>query len=301
MSEPCGVLCIDKAVGGTSFDAVAAVRRLYATKKVGHTGTLDPMATGVLVVLVGRAAKAADFLVADEKRYLAELQLGITTDTEDTTGTVLTRADALPSAEQVRAVCASFVGEILQVPPMYSALKVGGQKLVDLARRGVEVERTPRPITVHSLSVEVLDEAQGRYRLAVHCSKGTYIRTLCADIGAKLGCGGAMAALRREQSGRFALSDCTTLDALSQMDNAARLARLLPLESLFADLERVVLPPFFARLAQCGCVIYQHKIKTAIPLGTRVTLWDAQGFFALAEATVHEGEAVLKVIKQFRI
>ncbi len=301
MNEPCGVLCIDKDAGCTSFDVVAAVRRLYGTKKVGHTGTLDPMATGVLVVLVGRAAKAAEYLGSDSKRYTAQLQLGITTDTEDTTGKILTQSDALPTEAQVAQAVASFLGEQMQTPPMYSAIKVGGQKLVDLARQGVSVERTARPITVHSITCAPTEADKGRYALEVHCSKGTYIRTLCADIGARLGCGGAMAALRRTQSGHFSLAQCHTVSALTAMSVQQRLGALLPLEKLFSDLPRVVLPPFFAHLALCGCVIYQKKIATDLACGTTLTLWDEQGFFALAQAQQYEGQSVLRPIKQFRI
>ena len=153
-TERSGVLLIDKPEGITSHDVVGKVRRLYNTRRVGHTGTLDPMATGLLVVLIGRAAKAAEYLTVKNKSYLAVLRLGITTDTEDVTGQILTTSGDIPSKEHVIDVAKSFEGDILQIPPMYSALKVGGQKLVDLARRGVEIERKPRPVTVHSLSCE---------------------------------------------------------------------------------------------------------------------------------------------------
>ena len=177
-----GVLLLDKPAGPTSHDMVGLVRRLYGTRRVGHTGTLDPLATGLLVVLVGRAAKAAEYLVSDEKHYTATLRLGMTTDTEDVTGEVLTHTDTLPDAEAVAAACAAMVGKSEQVPPMYSALKVGGRKLVDIARAGGEVERDARPIEIYSLTCTPTDTPSD-YRLDVHCSKGTYIRTLCADIG----------------------------------------------------------------------------------------------------------------------
>ena len=230
--ELSGVLIVNKSEGMTSHDVVNRIRRLYGTRRVGHTGTLDPLATGVLVVLVGRAAKAAEYLTADSKDYIATLRLGITTDTEDITGTLLTKSDSLPSSDEVKAACDSFVGDIMQTPPMYSALKVDGQKLCDLARRGVEVEREARPITVFSIDCKPT-ESESDYRLRVSCSSGTYIRTLCADIGKSLGCGGAMATLCRSRAGDFRLEESYTLDQLEQMTADERGALLLPIDSLF--------------------------------------------------------------------
>ncbi len=297
-----GVLCIDKGSEWTSFDVVARVRKLYQTKQVGHTGTLDPQATGVLVVMVGRAVKASEYLVADDKIYQARLQLGYTTDTEDAFGKILTKCDTpLPPKAQVEAVLQSMVGEIEQIPPMYSALKVDGQKLVDLARRGIEVARDARRVRVHEMTLLDCNEQAGQYDIRVSCSKGTYIRALCADIGAKLGCGGVMAALRREKSGTFDLSSAVTLEMLESMTEAERQSALLPTEDLFCDLARVMLQPFFARLAHCGCALYQKKIGTSYADGVRVRLCDADGFFALAQAETQDGEPMLKPIKQFKI
>ncbi len=298
--ELSGVLLIDKSEGLTSHDVVSRVRRLYHTRRVGHTGTLDPLATGVLVVLIGRAAKAAEYLAVHDKTYEATLRLGLVTDTEDVTGKVLTKAPVTASADEVIAAAKSFVGPYLQTPPMYSALKVGGQKLVDLARRGIEVEREARPVTIHAL--DCTPQANGDYTLRVSCSSGTYIRTLCADIGARLGCGGAMATLRRVETGGFTLADCTTLDALTEMDDAARAALLVPTEALFASLPEIRLPAFFEKLARSGCEIYQHKIGTAFAEGTRVRLSSADGaFFALGEIRTFEGGSAAKPIKAFDI
>ena len=300
IKEPSGVLLIDKPQGLTSHDVVSRVRRLYHTKKVGHTGTLDPMATGVLVILVGRAAKAAEYLAVHDKTYKAALRLGLTTDTEDTTGKTLTESPVTCNEQEVIAAAESFIGTYLQTPPMYSALKVNGQKLVDLARRGVEVEREARPLTIHALSCAKRED--GDYDLEVCCSSGTYIRTLCADIGAKLGCGGAMAALRRTVTGNFALADCTTIEALDAMGNEERFAKLLPTESLFATLPAITLPAFYERLARCGCEIYQSKIETDYEAGTRVRLCGADGtFFALGEIREFEGGSAAKPIKAFDI
>ena len=297
--EPSGVLVIDKPEGMTSHDVVGKIRRLYHTRRVGHTGTLDPMATGVLVVLIGRAAKAAEYLTVKQKSYQAVLRLGLTTDTEDTTGQVLTTCAERPSPEAVTEAVRRFQGEILQTPPMYSALKVGGQKLVDLARKGIEIERKARPVTVHSISCTPLGED---YALDVTCSAGTYIRTLCADIGATLGCGGAMAALRRTHTGEFALADAVTPDALEQMTDGERLALLRPVESLFEDLAPVNLPAFYERLCRNGCEIYQKKLGTSLAVGTRVRLCGESGsFFALGEVREFEGGSAIKGIKYFDV
>ena len=299
-TERSGVLLIDKPEGITSHDVVGKVRRLYNTRRVGHTGTLDPMATGLLVVLIGRAAKAAEYLTVKNKSYLAVLRLGITTDTEDVTGQILTTSGDIPSKEHVIDVAKSFEGDILQIPPMYSALKVGGQKLVDLARRGVEIERKPRPVTVHSLSCEPFEN--GDYALRVTCSAGTYIRTLCADIGKKLGCGGVMASLRRTETGDFSLADSITLEQLEALDEEARFSLLMPIEALFGDLSAVKLPAFYERLCRSGCEIYQQKIGSSFPLETRVRLCDAKGqFFALGEVREYPDGLAIKPLKQFDI
>ncbi len=296
--EPSGVVVLNKPAGMTSFDCVAKMRRLYRTKKVGHTGTLDPMATGVLPILVGRAAKAADFLSCEDKIYRAGLRLGLTTDTEDTTGTVLTRSDEIPDEKTVREVCASFVGEIMQIPPMYSAIKIDGKKLVDLARRGVTVEREARPITVFSLGVEATPSSD-TYILTVHCSKGTYIRTLCADIGKKLGCGGAMCSLERQQSGAFGLASAVTLEELEAMSADERVNLLKPVESLFADLPAVKPAPFFEKLSRSGCELYQKKLGTSFETGTRVRLYGADGFYAVGEAADYPDGSAIRVLKLF--
>lgn len=298
-AEPDGILLIDKPAGKTSHDVVWKVRKLFNTKKVGHTGTLDPMATGVLVVLLGRAAKACEYVSHDEKVYEATLRLGLTTDTEDVTGTVLTTTEVLPSAADLEAVLPSFRGEILQVPPMYSALKVNGRKLCDLARAGEVVEREARPVTVKELTACPTD-SHSDYTLTVRCSGGTYIRTLCADIGGALGCGGVMAKLRRTEAGGFPIHDCVTLEELEGMGIEARLALLRPVEGLFADLESVHLPDFYRTLCRNGCEIYQKKIGTSFPVGRRVRLCDGQGrFFALGEVGEYEDGTAVKAIKIF--
>ena len=292
-----GILLIDKPEGITSFDVVARVRRLFGTKQVGHTGTLDPLATGLLVVLVGRAVKASELLIEKDKEYIAGLRLGITTDTEDITGSVLTRSESLPAREEVAAAAGQFIGELLQTPPMYSALKVGGKKLVDLARQGITVERAPRPVTIHSL--EILGGEGPDYQIRVSCSKGTYVRTLLADIGKALGCGGTMYALRRTRAGSCSVQDAHTLAEIEAMPADARQTLLSPTESLFEEYPRVMLPAFFERLARCGCEIYQKKIGTAYPEGTRLRMYGEAGFFALGEVRVYPDGTAVKSLKRF--
>ena len=293
-----GVLLIHKPYGITSFDVVARVRRLYGTKQVGHTGTLDPIATGLLPVLVGRAVKASEFLTEKDKEYIAGLRLGITTDTEDITGSILTETQTIPSREAVLTTANSFVGEIMQVPPMYSALKVGGEKLVDLARRGITIEREARPITIHALDI---DGDGADYKMRVFCSKGTYIRTLCADIGAKLGCGGAMSSLIRTKTGGFTLENAYTLEALEAMTPEERASLLLPTETLFTHLSKATLSDFFARLSRNGCEIYLKKIGADIPLGTLLRVYDKDGFYAIGEVREYPDGNAIKLLKRFDI
>lgn len=207
-----GIVIIDKPAGWTSQDVTARLRRVFGTRRIGHGGTLDPMATGVLPVFVGRATRGVEFFEHAEKTYETELLLGVATDTEDTTGTVLFRREVSVTPGQLTAVLERFRGEIMQIPPMYSALKVNGQKLCDLARKGRQVERQPRPVTIHELTL--LSREGDTLRLRVRCSKGTYIRTLCADIGEALGCGGCMQALRRTQAGEYTIAEAVPLQQL---------------------------------------------------------------------------------------
>ena len=297
--EPGGVLIVNKHAGVTSHHIVGVVRRLYNTRRVGHAGTLDPMATGVLVVLIGRAAKASEYLSHDAKHYRATLRLGLTTDTEDTTGTVLTTSENIPTNEELQAVLPRFRGKIMQIPPMYSALKVDGQKLVDLARRGEVIEREAREIEIFSLEATPTED-KCEYILDVHCSGGTYIRTLCADIGAALGCGGAMATLERGEACGFDLTQAHTIDDIEAMTEEERLKLLIPTEKLFSNLPQICLSPFFEKLSRSGCEIYLKKIGLNFPLGTRVALCDANGtFFALGEVGEFKDGIAVKAIKMF--
>lgn len=294
----CGLFLLNKDQGLTSQTAVNRVKRLFGEAKAGHTGTLDPMAEGVLPILLGRAVKASEFLLHGDKHYEAVLRLGVTSDTEDVWGNLTETGAPLPDGETVLGLLPSFTGEILQTPPMYSALKVGGQKLCDLARKGVEIAREARPVTVYSLEGQRLTDSD--YRLTVRCSGGTYIRTLCADIGKALGTGGVMARLTRASAARFSIERAVTLADLEKMTEEERRATLIPLDALFPTFPKVTLPPFFARLARSGAPIYQKKIGTAFPLGERVAFYDAEGFFGLAEsATDADGAPVLRSLRLF--
>ena len=232
-----GIVIVDKPQEWTSQDVTARLRRVFNTRRIGHGGTLDPLATGVLPVFVDRATRGVEFFEHAEKTYETVLQLGITTDTEDITGTVLTECDAFVTASQLEEVLEKFRGNIMQVPPMYSALKVNGQKLYELARKGKEVERQPRPVTIHELTLLGM-EAEG-IRLRVRCSKGTYIRTLCKDIGQALGCGGCMKELRRVQAGEYTIAEAVPLDALLASEDPG--AYLRPVDSMFRNYPPVTL------------------------------------------------------------
>ena len=225
---PDGIIVINKPRDWTSMDVCAKLRGIFHEKRVGHAGTLDPMATGVLPVFVGQATKAVSFAEDGRKEYRASLRLGVVTDTQDTTGTVLSESSLQSTEDELRAVLPRFTGEIMQVPPMYSAIKVQGKKLYELARKGVEVERKPRPVTVYEL--ELLERgASGDWELRVVCSKGTYIRTLCHDIGAALGCGGCMSALTRTMAAGFTIDEAVTLDDAQERGDKL----LRPVDSLF--------------------------------------------------------------------
>ena len=234
-----GIVIVDKPQDWTSQDVTARLRRVFNTRRIGHGGTLDPMATGVLPVFVGRATRGVEFFEHAEKTYEATLQLGLTTDTEDTSGAVLETREVHISETEFLSILPQFRGKIMQVPPMYSALKINGQKLVDLARKGKTVERQPREIEIFELTC--LEFAGETARLRVRCSKGTYIRTLCKDIGEALGCGGCMAALRRVQAGEYTIEEAVPLQTLLEAENPE--AYLRPVDSMFRNFDAVTLSP----------------------------------------------------------
>ncbi len=255
---PNGILIVDKPAGWTSQDVAAKLRGVFHEKHVGHGGTLDPMATGVLPIFLGRATRAVPFFEHADKEYEAVLRLGLVTDTQDTTGHVLEEHPVDITPEQLESVLPAFRGEIQQLPPMYSAIKVNGQKLYALARKGKEIEREPRPVTIHELTLLDGNNSQfsilnSQFTLRVHCSKGTYVRTLCHDIGAALGCGGCMAALRRTRAGRYGIEQAHTLEEILAAPEPERL--LLPVDSLFDDRPALTVNPSAERKLRNGAAV----------------------------------------------
>ena len=281
-----GIVIVDKPEGWTSQDVVSKLRGVFQTRRIGHGGTLDPMATGVLPVFVGRATRAVEFFEHAEKAYEAVLRLGITTDTEDISGTVLTRAPVQITQEAFLSALDSFRGEIQQVPPMYSAIKIGGQKLCDLARKGRQVERQPRTVTIHAL--ECLEFSGETARLRIVCSKGTYIRTLCKDIGQMLGCGGCMESLRRIRAGEYTVSQSIPLARLVESTDPGQY--LLTIDSMFTGFEAVTLTEKQALRCRNG-----NSFSIDLPAGT-YRAYDRDGtFLMLAKA---EG-GVMSTIQSF--
>lgn len=235
-----GIIIIDKPAGWTSHDVIGKLRGVLREKRIGHGGTLDPMATGVLPVFIGRATRAVEFFESADKEYIAGIQLGVVTDTQDTTGTILETHDFSVNTEDLMRLLPEFIGEQEQLPPMYSAVKIGGQKLYQLARRGIEIERQPKMITISA--IDILEVTNDGFILRVNCSKGTYIRTLCHDIGKRLGYGAAMSSLRRTRAGVYKIDEAVSLDeviAASQTGEADRLVK--PVDSLFRDCAATIL------------------------------------------------------------
>ena len=281
-----GIVIIDKPAGWTSQDVTARLRRVFGTRRIGHGGTLDPMATGVLPVFVGRATRGVEFFEHAEKTYETELLLGVATDTEDTTGTVLFRREVSVTPGQLAAVLERFRGEIMQIPPMYSALKVHGQKLCDLARKGRQVERQPRPVTIHELTL--LSREGDTLRLRVRCSKGTYIRTLCADIGEALGCGGCMQALRRTQAGEYTIAEAVPLQQL--LEAAEPETYLRDVDTMFRGYPGVKLTVNQEKRCRNG-----NAFSVSLPGGTYRAYSQSGEFLMLAK--VEDG--VMSTIKSF--
>ena len=281
-----GIVIIDKPQDWTSQDVTARLRRVFNTRRIGHGGTLDPMATGVLPVFVGRATRGVEFFEHAEKTYEAVLQLGLTTDTEDTSGTVLMKQEVCISEADFLNVLPQFRGEIMQIPPMYSALKINGQKLVDLARKGKTVERQPRPITIHEL--ELLDFSGDTARLRVRCSKGTYIRTLCKDMGEALGCGGCMAQLRRITAGEYTIEESVPLQTLLDCENPEQYLRAV--DTMFRNYPAVNLTPKQEKRCRNG-----NSFTLGIADGTYRAYSESGEFLMLAK--VEEG--IMSTIKSF--
>ncbi len=281
-----GIAIVDKPAGWTSHDVVAKLRRALRERRIGHGGTLDPMATGVLPVFVGRATRAASFLESADKEYLASVRFGLVTDTQDTTGQVLSESGLCPGEGEIEAALEGFLGPQEQLPPLYSAVKVDGRKLYQYARAGREVERQPRRIEISAMEPLGFGP-EGDYRFRLTVSKGTYVRTVCHDLGQRLGCGGAMSALRRLRAGAFPIGEALPLEAFLAEDGAALLR---PLDSIFRGYPPLTLAAEETRRVRCG-----NDFPTAAQAGI-YRLYDASGeFLALAEAA----EGRMKTIKNF--
>ena len=281
-----GIVIVDKPQGWTSQDVTARLRRVFSTRRIGHGGTLDPMATGVLPVFVGRATRGVEVFEHAEKTYETVLRLGLTTDTEDVTGTVLTETMPNISREELEKTLEFFRGDILQVPPMYSALKVNGQKLCDLARKGQEIAREPRPITIHELTLLSFHGTEAALR--VRCSKGTYIRTLCKDIGEKLGCGGCMAALRRVQAGEYTIGEAVPLETLLETDKPEEYLRNV--DTMFRAYPPVTLTENQEKRCRNG-----NSFSVKLPEGLFRAYSAAGEFLMLAEVK----NGVMETVKSF--
>ena len=295
-----GIICIDKPQGFTSFDVVAKLRGITKIRRIGHAGTLDPMATGVLPVFIGRATKACDMLPDSDKEYEAEFRLGVVTDTQDSTGEVLSSCEAAVSSDEISRVVAGFLGEQEQIPPMYSAVKVDGKRLYDLARQGIEVERKPRKIVVYRIDLISFDEKSQSGRLVISCSKGTYIRTICHDIGQKLGCGAIMTALRRTRAAGFSLDDCLTIEEAQRLSDPEVLAEeILPIDRVFAFMDRLDLGRKKAEAFLNGVKLDAEKLEYTGSDSDVAVFFDDR-FIATAYIAEENGKRVLRCHKQFR-
>lgn len=284
-----GILLIDKQPDWTSNDVVAKLKGILHQRRIGHSGTLDPMATGLLVVFVGRATRAVEFAEGHDKRYIAGLRLGITTDTQDITGTVLEEKGVTVTREELEQALVGFRGAIQQIPPMYSAIKHDGRRLYDIARKGGEVERKPRAITIHDL--RVIGGQEGDWLLDVRCSKGTYVRTLCHDLGQALGCGGCMSSLRRVEAGQFSVDQAVTLSQVQQMADAGRMEELLlPVDSLFQAYPHCTASASQEKKIRCG-----NQVKTGLAGGDYRVYTESGEFLMLGR--VEDG--IMKTVKSF--
>ncbi|MDE5556602.1 MAG: tRNA pseudouridine(55) synthase TruB [Ruminococcus sp.] len=292
-----GILCINKPQDFTSFDVVAKLRGILGMKRLGHAGTLDPMATGVLPVFVGTATKACDIMPDNSKSYSARFRLGQTTDTQDITGKILTTSDKSVSENDIKKILPDFMGKIMQIPPMYSAVQVNGQRLYDLARQGIEVERKPREIEVKNINLVSYDEKTREGNISISCGKGTYIRTIIHDIGEKLGCGGIMTSLVRTSASGFTLDDCYTFEQVQQARDENNLESLiLPVERVFNSLPKLQLNEHQTKLYKNGVKLDLsriHNIKSDCDL---YSVYGFDGAFIGTALAEHEN-GILRIGK----
>ena len=284
-----GILLIDKPPLWTSNDVVSKLKGVLKERRIGHSGTLDPLATGLLAVFAGRATRAVSFAESHDKRYTAALRLGLRTDTQDISGNVISKGQTDVKDEELDRVLSCFVGEIEQTPPMYSAVRVNGKRLYELARKGIEVERKPRKITVYS--IERKGRESGDIVLDIKCSKGTYIRTLCSDIGEMLGCGACMSALRRTEAGMFSVENAYTLDEVIREAEIGDVSSLLlPTETIFSEYERITVSASAEAKVRNG-----NPVSFSAPDGTYRVCSQQGEFLALGKCE----DGMMKTIKSF--
>lgn len=287
-----GIVNVNKPLGITSHDVVYRLRKILNIKKIGHTGTLDPEASGVLPMCVGKGTKMAEYLTAADKQYMARLQLGAFTDTQDASGEVLQSFDVCVTEEKIYNTVRKFIGEITQIPPMYSAIKIDGKKLYELAREGKTVEREPRKITISNIEIKRIDLKNNTVDMLVDCSKGTYIRTLCNDIGAELGCGGHMSALNRTKSGRFEIQSAYTLEQIEEMAKNEDFSFMTPVGEALPEYERIVLADRNANRVRNGIKITVGGLQE----GKIYRVFDEKNdFLALAQ----QNDGRFEIIKSF--
>lgn len=279
-----GIILVDKPQGWTSHDVVGKLRGILHERRIGHSGTLDPMATGLLVVFVGRATRGVEFAEAHSKEYIAGLRLGIATDTQDITGNVLHETSQNVTENELKSVINDFLGDIQQIPPMYSAIKVGGKKLYELARKGESVERKPRTVNISKL--ELIGREENDFILDVGCSKGTYIRTLCNDIGEKLGCGGCMSSLRRVKAGRFSITDAHKIEEIAEAPEKY----ILPVDTIFSEYQGITANTVTEKKLRNG-----NTVKCSADDGIYRVYGESGEFLLLGEAQ----QGILKTIKNF--
>lgn len=284
-----GVICINKPQDFTSFDVVAIMRRAAGTRKIGHGGTLDPMATGVLPIYIGRAAKTADLNPVSDKKYRATFRLGVTTDTEDVWGKVLTEDEKPVTLAEITDAVKAMQGDIMQMPPMYSAVKINGKRLYDLARQGIEVERAARPVTVYLIELSDYDRQNRTGTLDIHCSKGTYIRTIISDIGKKLGTGAIMTSLCRTMAAGFTLSDCHDIEKLRNMPPEDTAKLVLPTERVFSCYDEVSLDDAQKKLFMNGMILDCGRMGISYPADTRLRLKHGDTFIGVAKVNEENG------------
>lgn len=294
-----GIIGVNKPQGFTSFDVIAKLRGILHTKRIGHGGTLDPMATGVLPVFIGTATKACDIMPDNSKAYLADFRLGITTDTQDITGKVLTESGKKISFDELEAVLPEFTGNIQQIPPMYSAVQVNGKRLYDLARQGIEVERKPREIEVKSLYVSRYNEDTQEGTIEIDCGKGTYIRTIIHDIGEKLGCGAVMTSLIRTYSGGLRFNDCHTLEEIQRAKDEECLESLIiPVERIFENFRKIKLNEVQTRMYRNGVKLDLNRVNNIRQEVPEYSVYGYDGeFIGIACADFEKSE--LRVVKNF--